>query len=445
MITTILAMIFTLGLVVLVHELGHFLAARSVGIHVHRFSIGLGPVLLRWRGLGTEWALSLLPFGGYVKMAGMLEAVGEGETPPEEADLPPSALYRNKSIPARLWAILAGPLANLLLAIVLSTGIYLVQGFPIIPDVILSEPPPDSPAARAGLVRGDRVLSLDGEPVANWNEFAERLSESGTGDYRLEVERAGARLELTLALTATAGRFDPTGLSVLSDNRVGRVLKNGPADRLGLATGDRILELDGRPVAYFDEIAAIVNASPDRALAIVWEREGERREGSITPELAQVPDPADEDKVLEAGRIYFEPYSEGTEPIGFVDAVKYGSLQVFFTARKTLEWVVKQVTFRGSKDAVGGPILIAKVAGEMARWGWDRLLGFIAFFSTQLFLLNLLPVPVLDGGHIGFLLLEAVGLPVREQWRLRLTMAGMFLLLGLMLFILVLDLGRVLP
>lgn len=445
MITTILAMIFTLGLVVLVHELGHFLAARSVGIHVHRFSIGLGPVLLRWRGLGTEWALSLLPFGGYVKMAGMLEAVGEGETPPEEADLPPDRLYRNKPIPARLWAILAGPLANLLLAIVLSTGIYLVQGFPIIPDVILSEPPPDSPAARAGLVRGDRVLSLDGEPVANWNEFAERLSVSGTGDYRLEVERAGERLELTLALTATAGRFDPTGLSVLGDNRVGRVLKNGPADRLGLATGDRILELDGRPVAYFDEIAAIVNASPGRALTIVWEREGERHEGSITPELAQVPDPADEDKILEAGRIYFEPYSEGTEPIGFVDAVKYGSLQVFFTARKTLEWVGKQVTFRGSKDAVGGPILIAKVAGEMARWGWDRLLGFIAFFSTQLFLLNLLPVPVLDGGHISFLLLEAVGLPVREQWRLRLTMVGMFLLLGLMLFILVLDLGRVLP
>jgi len=445
MINTILAMIFTLGLVVLVHELGHFLAARSVGIHVHRFSIGLGPVLLRWRGLGTEWALSLLPFGGYVKMAGMLEAVGEGETPPEEAALPPDRLYRNKPIPARLWAILAGPLANLVLAVVLSTGIYLVQGFPIIPDVVLSEPPAETPAARAGLARGDRVLAMNDEPVANWNEFAERLSQGGAGDYRLAVERAGQRLELPLTLTATAGRFDPTGLSVLSDNRVGRVLRNGPADRLGLATGDRILELDGRPVAYFDEIAAIVNASSGRALAIVWEHEGQRREGSITPELAQVPDPADEDKVVEAGRIYFEPYSEGTEPIGFFDAVKYGSLQVFYTAQKTLEWVVKQVTFRGSKDAVGGPILIAKVAGEMARWGWDRLLGFIAFFSTQLFLLNLLPVPVLDGGHLGFLLLEAVGLPVREQWRLRLTMAGMFLLLGLMLFILVLDLGRVLP
>lgn len=445
MITTVLAMVFTLGLVVLVHELGHFLAARSVGIHVHRFSIGLGPVLLRWRGLGTEWALSLLPFGGYVKMAGMLESVGEGETPPEEALLPPEALYRNKSILARLWAIVAGPLANLVLAVALSTGIYAVQGFPIIPDVILSEPPADTPAARAGIARGDRVVALNGEDVANWNAFAERLSTGGAGSYRLGVERGAERLELVLELTATGGRFDPTGLSVLSDNRVGRVLRSGPADRLGLATGDRILELDGKPVAYFDEIAAIVNASPGRALSIAWEHAGERRTGSITPELAQVPDPADEDKVIDAGRIYFEPYSEGTEPVGFFAAIKYGSLQVLFTAQKTLDWLGKQLTFRGSKDAVGGPILIAKVAGEMARWGWDRLLGFIAFFSTQLFLLNLLPVPVLDGGHVLFLLLEAVHLPVREQWRVRLTMAGMALLLGLMLFILVLDLGRVLP
>lgn len=445
MITTVLAMVFTLGLVVLVHELGHFLAARSVGIHVHRFSIGLGPVLLRWRGLGTEWALSLLPFGGYVKMAGMLESVGEGETPPEEALLPPEALYRNKPILARLWAIVAGPLANLLLAVALSTGIYAVKGFPIIPDVILSEPPADTPAARAGLLRGDRVVALNGEAVANWNEFAEQLSKGGAGSYRLGVDRAGERLEILLELTATDGRFDPTGLSVLSDNRVGRVLKDGPADRLGLATGDRILELDGKPVAYFDEIASIVNANPGRALPIVWERAGERRTGSITPELAQVPDPADEDKVIEAGRIYFEPYSEGTEAVGLFAAAKYGSLQVLFTAQKTLDWLGKQLTFRGSKDAVGGPILIAKVAGEMARWGWDRLLGFIAFFSTQLFLLNLLPVPVLDGGHVLFLLLEAVRLPVREQWRMRLTMVGMALLLGLMLFILVLDLGRVLP
>ncbi|MCB1163472.1 site-2 protease family protein, partial [bacterium] len=241
------------------------------------------------------------------------------------------------------------------------------------------------------------------------------------------------------------GQFDPTGLGALYDNRVGRVLKDGPADRLGLTQGDRIVELDGKPVRFFDEIASTVNASAGKPLEIAWEHEGQRMTGSITPEKAQVPDPADEDKVIEAGRIYFEPYSEGTERIGLAEAVKVGTLQVVFTGRKTLEWVGKQVTFRGSKDAVGGPVLIAKVAGEMARWGWDRLLTFVAFFSTQLCLLNLLPVPVLDGGHVVFLLLEAVGLPLREQLRMRLTMAGMVLLMGLMFLILLLDIGRVLP
>lgn len=445
MITVLLAFVFTLGVVILVHELGHFLAARSVGIHVHRFSIGLGPVLLRWRGLGTEWALSLLPFGGYVKMAGMLESVGEGETPPEEADLPADVLYRNKPIIARLWAIVAGPLANLVLAVVLMTGVFYVQGFPIVPDVYLDTPPAGTPAALAGVERGDEVTAVNGAPVANWNEFATTLGDGGEGSYRLTVRRDGQPVELDLTLTSTDGQFDPTGLGALYDNRVGRVLKDGPADRLGLTQGDRIVELDGKPVRFFDEIASTVNASAGKPLEITWEHEGQRMTGSITPEKAQVPDPADEDKVIEAGRIYFEPYSEGTERIGLAEAVKVGTLQVVFTGRKTLEWVGKQVTFRGSKDAVGGPVLIAKVAGEMARWGWDRLLTFVAFFSTQLCLLNLLPVPVLDGGHVVFLLLEAVGLPLREQLRMRLTMAGMVLLMGLMFLILLLDIGRVLP
>lgn len=445
MITTLLAMIFTLGLVVFVHELGHFLAARSVGIHVHRFSIGIGPVLLRRRGFGTEWALSALPFGGYVKMAGMVEAVGEGDTPPEEASLPPELLFRNKPVWARLWAILAGPLANLLLAIVLTTGILYSQGFPIYPDVWLDTPAAGTAAAAAGLLRGDQVLILAGEAVSDWNQFAARLSDGGAGDYPLTVDRAGERIELVLALTTTEGEFDPTGLSPLHDNRVGRVLTNGPAHRLGLRHGDRIVELEGNPVHFFDEIAAVVNVNAGRELSIAWESDGQRRAGRVTPEAAQVPDPENEDQVVTVGRIYFEPYTNGFEAIGIGEAVRYGSLQVYLTASKTLEWLWKQVTFRGNKDAVGGPIMIAKVAGEMARWGWDRLLGFIAFFSTQLFLLNLLPIPVLDGGHVLFLGLEGVGLPVAENVRLRLTMAGMALMLGLMFVILILDIGRVIP
>ncbi len=439
---TLLAMIFTLGLVVFIHELGHFLAARAVGIHVHRFSIGLGPVLLRWRGFGTEWALSLLPFGGYVKMAGMVEAVGEGEVPEEEATLPPDLLYRNKSVPKRLLAIVAGPLANLILAVALTTGVLFVQGLPIYPDVWLSTPEPGSAAAMAGIQHGDKVLSLDGEEVPDWNFFAGRLSDGGARDYGLVVNRAGERVDLILTLTATDGKFDPPGLRSLHDNRVGRVLKDGPAYRLGLRHGDRIVAVDGEPVAFFDEIAERVNASPGVELSLAWLRDGERMEGLVTPEEAQAPDPADDTKVVDIGRIFFEPYNEGYRKIGLGEATKYGFLQISYTARLTLQWLGKQVTGQGSWDSVGGPVKIAEVAGQMARWGWDRLLGFIAFFSTQLFLLNLLPIPVLDGGHVVFLAMEGLGRPMREDIRMRMTMAGMVLLLGFMLFVLTRELWQ---
>ncbi len=439
---TLLAMIFTLGLVVFIHEMGHFLAARSVGIHVHRFSIGLGPVLLRWRGFGTEWALSLLPFGGYVKMAGMVEAVGEGEVPEDEATLPPEMLFRNKSVPKRLWAIIAGPLANLVLAVALTTGVLYVQGLPIYPDVWLAEPAAESAAAQAGIERGDKVISLDGEEIPDWTAFAGQLSSGGAGDYQLGIDRGGETMTLTLTLTATEGEFDPPGLISLHDNRVGRVLKDGPAYRLGLRHGDRIVAVGGEPVAFFDEIAERVNANPGVELSMAWLRDGERMEGLVTPEEAQAPDPTDDTKVVNIGRIFFEPYNAGYRKIGVGEAAKYGFMQISYTAQLTLQWLGKQVIGQGSWDSVGGPVKIAEVAGQMARWGWDRLFGFIAFFSTQLFLLNLLPIPVLDGGHVLFLGMEGLGRPMREEMRMRLTMAGMVLLLGFMLFVLMRELWQ---
>ncbi len=439
---TLLAMIFTLGLVVFIHEMGHFLAARSVGIHVHRFSIGLGPVLLRWRAFGTEWALRLLPFGGYVKMAGMVEAVGEGEVPEDEATLPPEMLFRNRSVPKRLWAIIAGPLANLILAVALTTGVLYVQGLPIYPDVGLAEPAAESAAARAGIQRGDKVISLDGEETPAWTAFAGRLSAGGAGDYRLGIDRGGETMELLLTLTATEGEFDPPGLISLHDNRVGRVLTDGPAYRLGLRYGDRIVAVDGEPVGFFDEIAERVNANPGVELSVAWLRDGERMEGVVIPEEAQAPDPVDDTKVVNIGRIFFEPYNAGYRKIGVGEAAKYGFMQISYTAQLTLQWLGKQVIGQGSWDSVGGPVKIAEVAGQMARWGWDRLFGFIAFFSTQLFLLNLLPIPVLDGGHVLFLGMEGLGRPMREEMRMRLTMAGMILLLGFMLFVLMRELWQ---
>jgi regulator of sigma E protease len=437
MLIIMLAGLFTIGVLIFIHELGHFLAARAMGIHVHRFSIGMGPVLVRWRAAGTEWALSLLPFGGYVKMAGM-EIPVEGETPPGEDTLPPSVLYRNKPIWRRLTAVIAGPLANLILAVLVAVGVIYTTGEPIYPGTWLDAPTEGTPAAAAGLARGDRVLSYAGGEASNWNELLDLIIDADGGRHPLVVEREGEVLDLTLDVPAGTLR---TGLASLLDNRVGKVLKGGPADRLGLERGDRIVAVDGRPVRFFNDIAGIVNEKAGEPVSIVWEREGRRLEGMVTPQAADAADPAAPGQTRRIGRIFFEEYLEW-RPVSWGDAFAGGARWVWITIKGTVAWLAGKITGRYGAETMGGPITIFRTAGEMARWGIDRLLIFIAFFSTQLFLFNLLPIPVLDGGHVVFLALEGLRLPVNESVRLRLTMAGLLLLVGLMLFIVVQELNR---
>ncbi len=442
MISILVAGFFTISLIIIVHELGHYLAARAVGIHVHRFSLGMGPILLRWNAFSTEWAISLLPFGGYVKMAGMEAAPMEGEAVVEESTIPPEALFRNKGLPQRFFAIIAGPLANLILAILLSVGLLWHGGEPIYPGSFIDTPPPGTAAAVAGAERGDSVLSLDGEAVVNWNGLDELLRSASGSEHTMLIDRNGTELALSLVWNFEGEDQPELGLRPLLDNRVGKVLRGGPAAKLGLERGDRIVEIAGNSIEYYDDIAVVVNANPGNALDIIWERTGNRMEGQVTPEAADVPDAENGDQLKTVGRIFFEPYIE-QRPVSFGEALAGGTGQVIYTAQLTIGWLAKMVTFRGDRESVGGPILIFKTAGEMMRWGFGRLLIFIAFFSTQLCLLNLLPIPVLDGGHLVFLSLEALKIPVNENWRLRLTMVGMFFLLGLMALIVLKDIGTV--
>jgi regulator of sigma E protease len=437
----LLAGAFTISFIIFIHELGHFLAARAVGIHVHRFSIGFGPVLLKWRAFSTEWALSLLPFGGYVKMAGMVDAPGEGEVPDDEDTLPPESLYRNKAVWQRLTAIIAGPLANLILALLISMILIYQEGEPIYPGTWLGDPVAESPAAAAGIQRGDRIVSWDGVTAGNWNELGHLVNDAGSTRHRISLMRDEAVLEVELDL---GGGDDPasSGLVPILDNRIGNILVDGPADLLGLETGDRIVAINGETVRFFDRISEIVNGSAGVELAIEWDRDGQRFQGSITPAVTQIPDPENREKMIEGGRIYYEPYLEW-RAIGPGEAIKSGAAQVGYWSTMTLGWLGKVFTGRGDKESVGGPIQIFRTAGEMLRWGFGRLFTFIAFFSTQLFLLNLLPIPVLDGGHILFLGFEAVGRPVSEEIRMRLTMVGLAVMLGLMAIIVLLDILKV--
>jgi len=434
--TTLLAGVFTIGLIIFVHELGHFLGARAAGIHVHRFSIGMGPVILRKKWLGTEWALSLLPIGGYVRMAGMELAPMEGGEM-DESSLPPQSLYRNKPLRARFLAIIGGPLANLVLAVLISIGLLLQGGETIYPTTCLAAPPADSPAAEAGIQRGDCLMSVDGRPVENWNDV-DRLLRSFEGvSVKLDLDRDGETL--ALAIEAPTGT-ESWGLIPLFDNRVGRVLNGGPADRAGLSEGDRILSVDGRPVRYFEDIAEIINRRAGEETEVRWEHDGEVREAMIVPKASDAPGADGELETI--GRIFFEPYLE-SRPIGLWKSVTGGLARTFGYVAMTLAFLREALSFQMSADAVGGPIAIFQMAGQMAGWGLSNLLFFIAFFSTQLFLLNLLPIPVLDGGHIILMIPELFGREVSEKLRLRLTQIGMILLLGIIVLVVFNDLRRI--
>jgi regulator of sigma E protease len=461
---TIPAIIFTLGLVVIVHELGHFLVCKIFGVYVKTFSVGMGPKVLARRFGETEYALSLIPFGGYVKMAGegMMEEIqdtgtldqrkyplgteaGNQERAGADADIPPERQFLSKPAWQRLLVFIAGPLFNLVLAYVIYAALFLHQGMPVNPVTEVGVVRPDTPAAEAGIEAGDVILAVDGTPVGDWSGMLERLADAagvaGGGESArtvpVTVRRDGQelRLPVTLARTADEQRWqlgaDP------HDNLVGRVQRSGPADAVGLRSGDRIVALGDQPVRSHRQVQEIVEDAAGQELTITWERDGQRLSGAVTPEPYEIlPDST-------VGRIHYEKYSEHRD-LGVGEALAWGHRQTWFTTSQTAQALWGWVRERMGLESVGGPIRIAQVAGEMARWGFDRLLFFIAFFSVNLFLLNMLPIPVLDGGHVLFLILEVLrGRPVDERVQGIATQVGLIILLLFMTVVLVQDVVRV--
>ncbi|MBD3220388.1 RIP metalloprotease RseP [bacterium] len=462
MLITILASIFTLGLVVIVHELGHFLVCKVFGVYVKTFSVGMGPKILARRFGETEYALSLIPFGGYVKMAGegMMEEIqdtgtldqrkyplgteaGAEERAGLDDDIPADRQFLNKPAWQRLLVFLAGPLANVALAYVIYAGLFMHAGLPVNPVTEIGHVSRSGPAAAAGLQAGDVFLAVDGEPVDDWYEMTERLADAAgiTADAEVArpvpvtVQRGPETIHTEIRLAREDGSW--TLGCQPHDNLVGRVQRGGPAERLGLQRGDRIVELDGEPVGSHLQVLEIVQRSAGEELQIGWVRDGQRLEGVVVPDAYEImPDST-------VGRIHYEKLQERRQ-LGLGEALVQGHHQTWYTTSRTAIELKRWVSERMGLESVGGPIRIAQVAGEMARWGFDRLLMFIAFFSVNLFLLNMLPIPVLDGGHVLFLILEVLrGKPVDERVQGIATQIGLIFLLLFMTVVLVQDGVRV--
>ncbi len=461
--TTLVAFLITLGLVVIVHELGHFLFCKIFGVYVKTFSIGIGPKIVRKRWRETEYVLSAIPFGGYVKMAGegMMEEIqdtgtweerkyplGTEEGNAEAADMnegiPMERQFHAKPAWQRMLVFIAGPLFNVVLAFVLYFGLIMANGLQTIPFTRIGVVKAGSPAAEAGLLVGDEIKAVNGTAVDSWGQTEELLLPPVLRKGRsapavtLEIERAGQNLEVALqpVFVDSAGYWS-VGLEPWNTS-VGLVQRGGPAAHLGLHRGDVILSVEGVTVTSFSKIASLIHDRPGQAIPMVWQRDGVTMSGTITPQLKEIA------PGKSAGRVFMEPYY-GVEKVSVGRALVLGLQRTGTTIVVTVESLSDFVSRKLGLDSVGGPLRIGQAAGEMLRWSFGHLMYFVAFFSINLFLLNLLPIPVLDGGHVLFLLLEVArgGKPVPERLQAIATQMGLILLLLFMTFVVVLDVWKV--
>ncbi|MEY4591045.1 MAG: metalloprotease RseP [Pseudomonadota bacterium] len=427
-------LMFTLVLIVLVgvHEYGHFSVARLCGVRVLRFSIGMGkPFLSFYDKQGTEFCLAPIPLGGYVKMLDETE----GPISPSERHLS----YNQKSPWARMAILAAGPVANLLLAMVLFAFLGMGGIQSLAPEVF--EVKPASAASQAGIEPGQEIIAVDGVPTPTQEEVMEqllrRLGESGeiifvTRNGRGHEQTHTIHLHEWLQGTHEPDPFENLGFELYRRQAlpiVGQVMPKGAAERAGFKALDKLIQINGEPVVSWKQWVESIKQSPNQPLNVRLERDGLLQEVVLTPD-GEVHD----GKLI--GRIGVYPqgapipeHLKRTRTFTPVGAVVYGFEKSYSTASLVLLSIKKLLVGEISTKNLSGPIGIAKVAGDSARAGLVYYLGFLAQLSVYLAVLNLLPIPVLDGGHIMYCLLEAAkGSPVSEKLKLYSAQLGLVLL-----------------
>lgn len=445
LLTTLLAFAVALGILIVVHEFGHYTAARLVGVKVLRFSVGFGkPLLLRrWGKDRTEWAIAGFPLGGYVKM------LDEREGPVPEADRHRS--FNRQSVGARMLILVAGPLANLLLAVLLYWGLFM-HGVPGLKPVI-AQPPAASAAARAGLDSGDEISAIDGEPVGSWADLQwallrelptqQPLSIALQGDGTRMLDAAGVSVDGESDIAAKLGirLFEPALPAV-----IGQVLPDSVGARAGLRVGDRIVAMDGMKINEWSDLVKLIRDRPGKAVTLQVERA--RPAGLI--DIRLVPQRADEAGVV-VGKVGIGPKVDPAVFDSMLTKTRYGVATAFTkafaktwdTAVFSLQMMGRMVTGEVSWRNLSGPITIADYAGQSARTGPAAFVTFLALVSISLGVLNLLPIPLLDGGHLMYHIAELIkGSPVSERVMEIGQQIGMALLLTLMIFAFYNDISR---
>jgi regulator of sigma E protease len=433
MLYTILITLATLAILVAVHEYGHFWVARKCGVKVLRFSIGFGKSLGSWTDRqGTEYSVAAIPLGGYVKM-----------------------LDEREPVLQRIAVVAAGPLANLLLAVAAYWVLFMAGERGYAP--VIGEVEAGSIADVAGLEAGQEVVAIDGVETPTWQAFSfgllDRIGDTGTIKFSVKypgsemVYESEASIDRWLADDEEPDLFGGLGIAMYTPDvppEVEEVVGGSPAERAGLASGDLLISADGVPMTVWMDWVDYVRARPGQVIALEYERDGRRLQGAITPE--QVTDQAGE----AFGRVGVSvALPEMPEEMireferGPLEAAGAAVVRTWDLVGFTLNSIKKMVMGLISPKNLSGPITIAKVASASAKGGLESYIGFLALLSVSLGVLNLLPIPVLDGGHLLFYTVELLaGRPVPEKIQSLGYQVGLFMVLGLMMLALYNDFTR---
>jgi regulator of sigma E protease len=445
---TLVAFIVALGVLIVVHEYGHYLVARLCGVKVLRFSVGFGRPLALWRRGAdrTEWVIAAVPFGGYVKMLDERE----GPVAPEEA----GRAFNRQSVGRRFLIVVAGPAFNFLFAILVYAGLFM-YGLPEARPV-LAEPPAGTPAAAAGVHAGDTVRAIDGEAIETWQELRWRVLQAALQQQTVRLETLGERgqmgeLRLDLSGYPTdqvdSDALEGVGLRLLRPRLepvLGDVVGGSPAARAGLSTGDRVVQVDGKPVDSWEALVAAIRAHPGRPISLLVEKNGATRAVEVVPDTVVSGDER-------VGRIGAGPQVPQAHAERMLIRVQHGPLESLARAvAKTWDISVFSLRMLGrmllgqlSWKHLSGPVTIADFAGQSAQMGWIPYVTFLALISISLGVLNLLPIPLLDGGHLMYYAIEIVkGKPVSERTMELGQRVGLALLLVVMAFAFYNDLNR---
>jgi regulator of sigma E protease len=427
--TSILAFLFVLGVLIFVHELGHFLMARRIGVRVLTFSLGFGPKLLSFKRGDTEYCVSAIPLGGYVKMAG---------ENPEDARTGAQDEFLSKSKWQRFQVLIMGPVMNLVLALVVMTAV-LYQGAQVAKfqdePVVIGSFESGSVAAAAGLQVGDRLVQVDGVSVPTWEDFSMAILPKAGRTVTLLIERNGQTV-LKQVVPASVSRFElgELGIRPVMRPQVITVTQGEPAHEAGLQPGDIILAVGEERGIDRDRIIKIITANENKPLTFEVLRNGQTLKIPVTPRHTEY---------VRIGSQISPTELRSIQP-GLLEAVKLSAERNWEWTKLIATTLVGLFTRDTSVKQLMGPVAIAQVSGDAAEQGWLPLFSLLAMISLNLGLINLMPIPVLDGGHIAILALE--GLSRRDfsmKVKEKMLLAGFVLLLMLMVTVIYNDLTRV--